>query len=263
MILNSAGKQETSTKLADFCAHALLALEVLIHPRALPVEDFTFANRISDGVHKCQEKIYSGNPKYITPFSSGANGMGQNDLDSDHDDLCDSWLENGKEAEATASDAGETIKYVEMIPSETLAACQDIKLLDNGSDKGILEESKQNPEVAAKADMEEIQRGGDEIMTESSQHPERTPQNQDPVSARLSSVPATIDVSTGAQIALDKITPDNGMDTDQDVLGARTDVGTPIASTSDRTVDFTSEMDHESDMEPFPDIVDADPDSDY
>lgn len=33
------GRQETGTKLAAFCAHALLSLEILIHPRALPLMD--------------------------------------------------------------------------------------------------------------------------------------------------------------------------------------------------------------------------------
>ncbi|OAY80601.1 hypothetical protein ACMD2_16403 [Ananas comosus] len=33
------GKLETGTELATFCAHALLALELLIHPRALPLEE--------------------------------------------------------------------------------------------------------------------------------------------------------------------------------------------------------------------------------
>ncbi|GLT50081.1 hypothetical protein SLA2020_235920 [Shorea laevis] len=34
------GKQEAGTKIAGFCAHALLMLEVLIHPRALALADF-------------------------------------------------------------------------------------------------------------------------------------------------------------------------------------------------------------------------------
>ncbi|XP_020585287.1 proline-, glutamic acid- and leucine-rich protein 1-like [Phalaenopsis equestris] len=33
------GRRETGSKIATFCAHALLALEVLIHPRALPLTD--------------------------------------------------------------------------------------------------------------------------------------------------------------------------------------------------------------------------------
>ncbi|XP_065879007.1 uncharacterized protein [Euphorbia lathyris] len=38
------GRQETRTKLSKFCCHALLTLEVLIHPRALPLENFQSVN---------------------------------------------------------------------------------------------------------------------------------------------------------------------------------------------------------------------------
>lgn len=262
MILNSAGKQETGTKLAEFCAHALLALEVLIHPRALPVEDFPTANCNSNGVHRFPENLYAGEPNSITPFSSGTQGTGHNVLDSDHDDLCDSWLENGTETEATVTDRGKTIKHIEMIPSETLTVCQDINLSDDGFDKEILEESKRNPE-AANPDME-IEGVGDKIMAESHQLPKRMRQNQDSVPARG---------STGAEIVLERITSDissskesgNDLATDKDVPVAKTEgtsVGTSAASIPKKRETFTSELADESDMEPFPDIVDADPDSD-
>lgn len=262
MILNSAGKQETGTKLAEFCAHALLALEVLIHPRALPVEDFPTANCNSNEVHRFPENLCAGKPNSITPFSSSTQGTGHNVLDSNHDDLCDSWLENGTETEGTVTDRGETIKHIEMIPSETLTVCQDINLSDDGFDKEILEESKRNPE-AANPDME-IEGVGDKIMAESHQLPRHMRQNQDSVPARG---------STGAEIVLERITSDigsskesgNDLATDKDVPAAKTEgtsVGTSAASIPKKRENFTSELADESDMEPFPDIVDADPDSD-
>jgi hypothetical protein len=38
LLLSVSGKLEIGTKLAEFCSHALLALDVLTHPRALSLE---------------------------------------------------------------------------------------------------------------------------------------------------------------------------------------------------------------------------------
>ncbi|KAA8534550.1 hypothetical protein F0562_032067 [Nyssa sinensis] len=64
------GMQETGTKLAEFCAHALLALEVLVHPRALPLIDFPSANYKSDDGIKSRfpENIYSTGQKTEHPI---------------------------------------------------------------------------------------------------------------------------------------------------------------------------------------------------
>ncbi|KAJ6801190.1 proline-, glutamic acid- and leucine-rich protein 1 isoform X2 [Iris pallida] len=53
------GKQETGAKVAAFCAHALLALEVLIHPRALPLVDAPVANSsvFDEGFNSGHEKV--------------------------------------------------------------------------------------------------------------------------------------------------------------------------------------------------------------
>ncbi|KAK9282790.1 hypothetical protein L1049_011011 [Liquidambar formosana] len=89
------GKQQTGTRLAAFCAHALLALEVLIHPRARSLADFPSAKHdcFDEVNHKFSESVYSGSQKHI-PFSSGTLGMGLGDLNPDDDDLYNSWLGN-------------------------------------------------------------------------------------------------------------------------------------------------------------------------
>ncbi|XP_062091771.1 uncharacterized protein LOC133797759 isoform X2 [Humulus lupulus] len=77
------GKQEIGTKIAEFCAHALLAMEVLLHPRALSVDDFSTMKSKSDEVHdEIAENIYTDNI---------------------------SWLESGKETEAGVCDPAEII----------------------------------------------------------------------------------------------------------------------------------------------------------
>ncbi|GMY23428.1 proline-, glutamic acid- and leucine-rich protein 1 isoform X1 [Fagus crenata] len=83
------GKQETGSKLAEFCAHALLALEVLIHPRALPLFSPASCNSFEGVNPKFSESIYSGGLKHGGPFTSGIQGIRGNIPDLDHDDLGD------------------------------------------------------------------------------------------------------------------------------------------------------------------------------
>ncbi|KAG9451263.1 hypothetical protein H6P81_011228 [Aristolochia fimbriata] len=97
------GKQEVGTKLAELCSHALLALEVLIHPRALPLSDFSVCPQSTlDGgfSHGLSENIFSGSRKPNTTFSRGAPGVDEFEPDAD---LCDSWLGNDEQAEPQTS----------------------------------------------------------------------------------------------------------------------------------------------------------------
>ncbi|PON70688.1 hypothetical protein TorRG33x02_256240 [Trema orientale] len=255
------GKQETGTKLAEFCAHALLALEVFIHPRALSVDDFPTANFPLDDVHhEVPLNIYSDRLKHRTPFSSGTKGREHYAPHLDDHVHHEYLMGDGEETEAAVSDPVETI-YENKNPSETLSVREDIKLSGDGSNKEIPEGNKQEPE-AADADVE-IQDGGDELMAESHQLPESKPLSQDSVSAKFSSV-ANTDGSTGSQRVFERITSgaskqdDNDMALCQDISVAKSDVFTTIGTSS--TLD--SEMDHESDSEEYPELVDVSTHSD-
>ncbi|XP_028549225.1 proline-, glutamic acid- and leucine-rich protein 1-like isoform X2 [Dendrobium catenatum] len=73
------GRQETGSKIATFCAHALLALEVLIHPRSLPLEDHPPPNNLSVG-EGFNQSFASGNFNNSTKtnlpsFSKGDLGL--------------------------------------------------------------------------------------------------------------------------------------------------------------------------------------------
>ncbi|KAL3649681.1 hypothetical protein CASFOL_006084 [Castilleja foliolosa] len=77
------GMQETGTKLGEYCGHALLALEVLIHPRALPLlqssaDDYKF---ISYKSHDAR-------------YQAGTVGEGPGEPESENDDLNENWLRN-------------------------------------------------------------------------------------------------------------------------------------------------------------------------
>lgn len=276
MYMVYAGKQETGTKLAEFCAHAVLALEVLIHPKALPLEDFPTANHISDGIqHGFPETTYSG-LKHRTAFSGGMEGMVHDDPDQDHDDLYDSWLENGKETEAPVSSPRNTIKDNEE-PSEFTTCRPDKKLCVDGSFV------KEIPVGSAKepASITEMASSGNREDTMVEAHPvqESITQFQDSVSAKVSPVPATLGGSLSTEIAPDRAASDRGVldQTSSDRVSSlnvslakgdaftTADGGTSKTSILDNSMAPASKIDHDSDSgsDSFPDIVDGDPDSDY
>ncbi|ONI01798.1 hypothetical protein PRUPE_6G159300 [Prunus persica] len=132
---------------SEFCAHALLAFEVLMHPRVLRLADFANAPSLSDSLRECVHKdlfVY----------------------ESDHDDLYDSWLANSKEMEAQVSDLGKTMQAGE--PSKTTTVHWDKTLYVDGSfSKETLVGSAQ--ELTATIEDVEMRGNGDENMVESHQ----------------------------------------------------------------------------------------------
>ncbi|KAK1393785.1 hypothetical protein POM88_012841 [Heracleum sosnowskyi] len=86
--------QETGTELFEFCSHALMALEVLIHPRALSLIDSTSDTNLIGAKLSIPGSMYSGDQKGNDFNSGGALGKGNDDPESDDDDLYNTWLGN-------------------------------------------------------------------------------------------------------------------------------------------------------------------------
>ncbi|KAJ8477452.1 hypothetical protein OPV22_021179 [Ensete ventricosum] len=96
------GKLETGTELAGFCAHALLALEVLIHPRALPLVDFqvSTSSALDEGFIKTfpRNTFHSSQKPNMPSFPMGNRGAtDEMDDEDDDDDLLNGWLGAGEE----------------------------------------------------------------------------------------------------------------------------------------------------------------------
>lgn len=249
MKMISAGRQETGTKTAEFCAHALLALEVLIHPRALSLIDFSSPSNTSfNGVDSRFPDVYSYGNKQNTPFSSGIMGKGPNDSNSVDDDLYESWLANDDEIEIPETETEKDRDYAEK-HSEMF---------------GVSEENRQ--ELVSVHDARIIEAKGDENMVEV-QH------LQEPIKLD-GTVPIVGGGSLAAQISsrvvsdsieLDPV--EGKVDTGNNVLAAITDsfdmegVSTN-AATSSLGKNKDSAIDLDSESESIPDIVDGDPDSD-
>ncbi|KAL0919984.1 hypothetical protein M5K25_009080 [Dendrobium thyrsiflorum] len=87
------GRQETGSKIATFCAHALLALEVLIHPRAFPLVDHPPPNNLSVG-EGFNQSFAGGNFNNsfkinLPSFSKGDLGL----LDEEDEELSSGWFD--------------------------------------------------------------------------------------------------------------------------------------------------------------------------
>ncbi|GFQ03160.1 hypothetical protein PHJA_002459800 [Phtheirospermum japonicum] len=97
------GMQETGTKLGEYCGHALLALEVLIHPRALPLLDSS-ADEYKVLSHKSRDVIYPSGDRQISIFQAGTIGKGPGEPESIDDDLNENWLGNDDETKIQITD---------------------------------------------------------------------------------------------------------------------------------------------------------------
>ncbi|CAK9309947.1 unnamed protein product [Citrullus colocynthis] len=202
------GKQENGTKLAEFCAHALLAIEVLIHPRVLPLLDFLPAHLSSPeplATYKFQEDTYFGSMNSSKLLKIDSHGMEQSAPDLDDNFLYDREVADGID-EAPIRDPGNTIKTDEM----TYKTSNDLE---------------KEPSANGLASMDA---------------PQRTEQ------------------ATAAAIT------EIGVVERDDVFANASMNSSPMSSKSDKIEDF--KRDPDSNLMPeddFPDIIDADPDTDY
>ncbi|KAJ4831740.1 hypothetical protein Tsubulata_031012 [Turnera subulata] len=234
--LFNRGRQETGTKVSEFCAHALLALEVLIHPRGLPLVDFSAASSYDEVSHRFSEAIFSGGKKLSIPFSSGMQELGHSPPDSD-DDLYENWLDSSKETKAPGDSLGKTIESE--APSEILRVQQGEQIPEGGSSGGKSDGTNDKELTAATVDVE-MRQCGDTIMGEVHRFQESTS-----IQLHESSEGITVPKSVEDPKVTEKLT---GI-----VSGAD---GLEIANV------VMADKSLESDMESIPDIVDAEPDSD-
>ncbi|XP_077250053.1 proline-, glutamic acid/leucine-rich protein isoform X2 [Tasmannia lanceolata] len=247
------GKQEAGTKLAEFCAHALLALEVLIHPRALPLSEFPAGNYSTlDEGHKRRfpDNIFSSSHKPSTPFSRGVD-----DFDPD-DDLYESWLGNGEETGADTSEpqdkqienangpAEKDVRpVIEVPPSEKL--CSDVS---NGAE--ALVEGTEGPNNSI--NMEIVGANRDENMVDSEQLEVPVSNNGDRVLS-----------GNGVKSCAGVLSTNSVILSPSDVSNPKkcSSVSAGVLPVSDKGKGLMYGSDSDSQYS-LPDIVDGDPDSD-
>ncbi|XAR53501.1 hypothetical protein NMG60_11022080 [Bertholletia excelsa] len=240
------GMRETGTKVAEFCAHALLALEVLIHPRALPLFDFSAAPISCDGVNSRILDVCSYGDKQNAPFSSSKLGKGPGAAISAHDDLYESWLANDEGANIPVVNTGKDQNY-NANPPEIIRDQSPEKNLPPAKSfsNRVPEESKQEQVSTSTAQWTEV---------------DETIQVHEPVEE---------DRTMPADFGASDSTESKFMSSKKDVLAGKLDVSstqgvntTTTVSNLERSKHLVVEVDSESSMDSLPDIVDADPDSD-
>uniref|UniRef100_A0A2P2LE81 Pre-rRNA-processing protein RIX1 N-terminal domain-containing protein n=1 Tax=Rhizophora mucronata TaxID=61149 RepID=A0A2P2LE81_RHIMU len=268
------GRQETGTQLSEFCVHALLALEVLIHPRALPLADFPSANSFDTVKDRFPATVFSGSQMCSNPFSSGMQEAGASPPDSD-DDLYETWLGINKDTGGPVDSPGNNVGTEE--PSEAFGVQQEEMIRWAGSlGQNSPGTSEQGPTMTgADGAMETL---GDGIITELRQIQESMVQLQEPMHfkhatngavaltgdhnsthtemTRIMSAAGALDSAETSMASVEAVVTDKGDD------GFATRGGDTFASLkAQKGMSSAVASDDDLSTDSIPDIVDADPDS--
>lgn len=275
MELICAGKGLIGTKLSEFCAYALLALEVLIHPRALPLVDYSAINDSFSKAHSNFHDGYAVDRNKSNPFESQQVGY---DTPESDDDLCHKWLEDGSGPDLSlAKEGAKQPEEPSGISRDTISSSiivtkqpEEPSVISRDNDQKLqtvphMTSPKKSPDV----EMTAIE---DENVTKSDRPVEYAMQLQDPRSVVVdpvseNTVPDNEVPHTGNQMESNQeasISKDNE--------SANPSNQTPMISDLKRDEVFATKQDHDdasvvivdddSDDDDIPDIVDGDPDSD-
>ncbi|XP_065871126.1 uncharacterized protein [Euphorbia lathyris] len=246
------GRQETGTKLSEFCCHALLTLEVLIHPRALPLTNFQSANSYDEKDGR-QETFYSGGQHQNAQFSTGMQEVRRGSHDSD-DDLYESWLGASKESDTVVDGPDEILNGEKPSQNSGLQWAEKItaaSALDTtgGSGNNMMVESR--PIQDSMMQLQELVSSKGAAISEV----------DDPQYTKIKSTMSTLKtdalVSTSNErAAVEALTADIG----GEIAPPVGDTGTSSSAAISKK--FAAESDEDTSSDSMPDIVDADPDSD-
>lgn len=264
------GRQETGTMVAEFCAHALLALEVLIHPRALPLEDYSpattdsfggFSRRFTENVHCSGQSVVAFSQRTELTL-----------LDSYDDELHSKWLQNQEKPETPLDDQVKKAKYSKECGDSSRAICT-VKEHDYSLDKSTTEKSKTSPPEVGTNDTEMEDRNPK--IVESPKHEESTRKVQEHLQQEPVLIPCIATASKGAERdtktdptsgAVDHENREDGLEgnvvTPGDGISASGEMVMLGTSDSGKGKEIIVNSDNESSVDVFPDIIDVEPDSD-
>ncbi|XP_071707764.1 uncharacterized protein [Rutidosis leptorrhynchoides] len=148
------GAQEKGTKVAEFCAHALLCLEVLIHPRAIPLIDS--ASSVGYPINGVKNRFmdndtYNSVPKHSL-FPGNTSGNGPSETEFEKDELYEKWAEEDdiNELPVTEKEHNTTAMGVTTLSSEKVVSNESpvgAKASNEDKGKGIRVETQPAKEV--------------------------------------------------------------------------------------------------------------------
>ncbi|KAL5801916.1 hypothetical protein ACOSQ3_033548 [Xanthoceras sorbifolium] len=246
------GKLEAGTKVSGFCMHALLALEAIIHPRALPLEQPPSINcNSTDKVNRrFPENVYSSGQKHSNPSTSGIQVAEGGDPYSYDDDLYVKWVGSGSPSEAPINSPTKNMDSVKPSEMLTVAGSSDTNIPDRSSHE--------------QADMGMRDNDVEIVM-----------QFQEPTYSKGATDPAITNDLDGRDMEIERAVADGASDykdhetaSGANLLADNRDgfadggVNALASSYTEKGKAAVFDMDNDSSMDSLPDIVDVDPDSD-
>ncbi|KAL3520882.1 hypothetical protein ACH5RR_019031 [Cinchona calisaya] len=293
------GTRESGTKISEYCSHALLALEVLIHPRALPVIDFQSAVDHYDGASLKPSEINSRDQRKNTSFHF-TQGKQPPQPESDDDDLYESWLANSDGRDETEVPLTKLGKYTssdkEPSGTSTNPSFEKLPHGDFPSATNEHEEGEHEASLTVATDVVSVDR--DEMIIELvTDESYKQPEDHDHLEARnLVAAAGDHTVIKSDALVSSSITSkytDFVVESGKDVSSSETDRKTTVFQKSSAPTSATDEVTSQDDeytrimerisatisnsergkgvvveikddasMDSIPDIVDGDPDSD-
>lgn len=289
----TAGMQETGTRFSEFCARALLTLEVLIHPRALPLIDHQSPIDYDGQNKRIMDGRKLGGQRQTVTFDIGTSRNGLDEQEPEDDELHENWTRIENERAAPSDLAKDKNNARE--PSDTLNDLSSKKLpsSDDASAAKVSEGSSFREPAAGSASEHLV--NGDNTMFDQqhSQEPSKQPEQKSPIEAGTSapnagaenharsgafvsgsstSDPMESDTAplTKSHAGLEKAMGNDTLEGKDDGFDSALNKVSSSVSNSDsrgkepmqESDELTQESDDDGDSDSFPDIVDVDPDSD-
>ncbi|CAN4114407.1 unnamed protein product [Withania somnifera] len=265
------GTREVGTKVVECCVHALLTLEVLIHPRALPLLDL----QSSDNNYEVGNKWFPGNVHISDRAANNTFGIGTSrkapdKRESCNDDLYADWMQNNEDSDTMAADPEKDTDKSNQLP-ETVRDLSSEQLPSFASTAIKVSESSKLKDVSPNTVAKKCSMDRDEVMVESPVS-EETSKHSEEILPSKSETLASIFLSSSLVSGGNALNPmGSEVQAEKLVLGAKSDVEVAEASdagfamslmmNSDRGKELMYESDNKS-MESIPDIIDVEPDSD-
>lgn len=233
------GRQAAGTKIAAFCAHALVTLELLVHPRGLPMIDFP-----SQSTDTFVRQPNFGYPQHYLPPNGSTSAAALSDLDED-DFLNDIYL-NNRVPESSMPEAKNATPAVDVVKHP--------QGVNNSAGGEASEERGLSGAYNPDTNRFQIMSSGVAFHEpEPSPVPIREPEERLPCADAM--VPPLVAKSGSAG-------PLQGEDVPTTKSATSVETWVPSRSGEDTLMLSHVELDEALSSDSFPDIVDGDPDSD-